>query len=355
MKKILAIIVLLIAIISVIATDVDQDLGIVINPEEFVPRVFIDPNSRLVLDDFNEPGNISAGGEELIERQHDYAFQGEKILWDVLVWDKNSDDKIADVYIKLRMLSQPESYMQVNCYGITTSGLQNLTGLLYEGEEQITWNDDTMDWYSCELTVESPGSMQGEYLMTAEAIDVDGLKGMAFEEETWFMNPVIALGVTGNIAFGEVRPGSVIKSSTVTVGNAAESGSGVMMDMYIAGSDFYDQTSSGALCPTSNVLALTNFRYYASSGAYSTCSNAGSDAECYDNIPYFLTGAANPGNNNMKRIIDGSTPLTLGEYPPGNVLSPGSEMSMNFKLSLPEPCNGNSFSDGAIKIVGEAV
>jgi len=38
----------------------------------------------------------------------------------------------------------------------------------------------------------------------------------------------------------------------------------------------------------------------------------------------------------------------------GNVLAPGAEMAITFKLSLPEPCNGN-FDTGSLYFFGEAV
>jgi len=41
-------------------------------------------------------------------------------------------------------------------------------------------------------------------------------------------------------------------------------------------------------------------------------------------------------------------------YSAGNVLSPGAEIAITFKLGLPEPCVGD-FSDGAIHFWGEAV
>jgi len=109
------------------------------------------------------------------------------------------------------------------------------------------------------------------------------------------------------------------------------------------------------MCPTSNVLKLENFRYYATNGAYNTCDNPSVDGECYDDIPCYMTGSGAPPNNNMQRIINHTNNLIMGEYPPGNVLSPGSEISLIFKLALPSPCNGNSFTDGSIKIYGEAV
>jgi hypothetical protein len=38
----------------------------------------------------------------------------------------------------------------------------------------------------------------------------------------------------------------------------------------------------------------------------------------------------------------------------GNVLTPGSEMALTFRLDLPEPCNGD-FDSGSIYFWGEAI
>ncbi|MCX6709605.1 MAG: hypothetical protein NTV63_01455 [Candidatus Woesearchaeota archaeon] len=48
--------------------------------------------------------------------------------------------------------------------------------------------------------------------------------------------------------------------------------------------------------------------------------------------------------------------MTRGQlgYTEANVLSPGAEMALTFKLTLPEPCNGD-FSDGNIFLWGEAI
>ena len=375
-RAVLATLLLVLASVSVMAVDVDTDLGITITPEQFVPRVFLDPNSRVVYDDCTEPGATTGCGDEMYERELNYAFEGERVYWSVLVWDKNGDDKISDVFVTAKMLNEsglPEEFVEVNCYRDDNpqTGLGNLTGEIYEGEEMILWEDLTMDWYICQLTVETPASMHGEHWISAYAEDVGGLQGFAAEEEFWFFNPVVALGVTGGISFTDgVRPGATVKSSALTVGNAAEASSGVMLDMYVAGTDFYDPANTGAMCPTSNVLKLSNFRYYASSGAYNTCGHWGADgvvdgvgvdddadAECYATIPYFMTGAA-PGvtNNNMQRVIDNTGATGANDaYQFGNTLSPGAEMTLNFKLALPEPCNGGSFSDGSFTFRGEAV
>ena len=227
----------------------------------------------------------------------------------------------------------------------------------WEGEEHITeFNPTTMQWYRCGFTVEP--SMHGQYRIVAGAIDEGGLTGESAESEYWFFNPLIALGINGALNFGTVRPGGVFKSSTLTIGNAAEAGSGVLLDMWIAGTDFYDLTHSGTMCPDSNLLSIDSFSYYASLGAYNTClyptTDATRDGECYVSIPKYQTGAGAGINNNMQRIIDNDE-LAFGVYPAGNVLSPGAEISINFKLRMPEPCNGGSFTSGSIKIFGEAI
>jgi hypothetical protein len=108
------------------------------------------------------------------------------------------------------------------------------------------------------------------------------------------------------------------------------------------------------MCPTSNVLLLDNFRYYASQGAYNTCDNPTADAECYAAINHYMDGAGAPVFNNFKEIIDGPIDFA-GYYEAGNVLSPGADMSLNFKLKLPEPCNGGPFTQGRFIFYGEAI
>jgi hypothetical protein len=354
MKKVLSLLLAAIMLLSsVVAVGVGTGVGVVIEPEQFAPRVFMNPVSRVVLDDYNEPGAVTGGEEEMYERVENYAFEGEQIVWDVLVWDKNGKEKIEDVYVRLSESINSADFIEANCdLDDASSSLRELEGMIYEGEEMIQYNIDTMQWYTCTLTVETPASMHGEFFTAAVATDLNGLWDEFAENELWFFNPVVALGLSGSLNFGVVRPGATVLSDTLVLTNNAESGSGVMLDMFIAGTDFYDPSHSGAMCPTSNVLRLGNFMYYASSGAYNTCDNPGADAQCYDEIPYYVDGAGDPGNNNMQHIIQQAVG---GPYFLGNVLSPGADMSLNFKLSLPEPCNGGPFTDGEIRFFGEAV
>ena len=71
-----------------------------IRTEDFKPRIWL-CDSRLVSDDNTEPGRISAGGQELKERINNYAFEGEKINWKLLVMDKNGIEKLRDVFVSI--------------------------------------------------------------------------------------------------------------------------------------------------------------------------------------------------------------------------------------------------------------
>src|SRR3989338_8284236 len=182
------------------------------------------------------------------------------------------------------------------------------------------------------------------------------------ENEYFFLNPEIRLSVDGALTFDDVRPGTDSYSDTLLVGNYADDGSGVEMDMFISGTDFYDSSSSGAKCPTTNQLELSNFRYFATNGAYSTATDAevdipagrgdrNIDAEGYVNIGYGI------GFNDPTPFYDGFEILQdqkVGPYYTANILAPGAEMALTFKLSLPEPCNGD-FDTGSIYFWGEAI
>ena len=517
-------------------------LGVTITTEQFPPQVWGCDN-RIVYDDSVEPGRISPGGTELVERINNYAFEGEQIQWKVLAMDKNGIEKIGDVYVTVgdgnggntettvkqnkvtycgnipststdwnKSISLPkydpslgnltgvtlelgaglssdmkiehtgnttpaqfritvngnvtlnfsDVYMQTNTIfnrngnatvfdgkvdyngtsGITFPTISNFDTLTknsshfsdfvrtvpgerfnvsvkansvfqingpsnydaaivtnanatacvtytYEteqivtvpgdgnieancvrdsvstegtidplcnariGEEALTeFDPSTMAYYTCTLTVETPESMHGQSDITVEATDIDGEVGTMAEEESWFFNPIIQLSVDGKIAFNKVRPGTSSYSGLVTVGNDAEDGSGVLLDMFISGTNFYDSSSSGAKCPTTNQLSLGAFNYYASNGAYSTHTDSRADSEGYVPIQYGVGfNDPNPFYENNEIIQSGTS---YDGYQAGNVLSAGADQSLIFRLNLPEPCNGN-FDSGQIYFWGEAI
>jgi hypothetical protein len=265
--------------------------------------------------------------------------------------DKNKIEEVKDVVGTIGPTQGAGNDVEVECKRVAGPATIPAACNAKILEEDLTvFNADVMDYYDCTFTVETPASMHGEYFVTIEAQSEDGSATMA-ENEYWFLNPTIALSVDGTLEFENVRPGTTAYSQTLLIGNDAEAGSGVILDMYIAGTDFYDPASSGARCPTTNQLALTSFRYYATNGAYSTATGAGADAEGYLGIVYGDTIAKS------QKIIDAAAygaGAAEADWSNGNALSPGSEVALTFKLDMPEPCVGD-FSEGQIYFWGEAI
>jgi len=374
------------------AVSIGNGVGVEITPEEFEPLIW-GCDARAVYDDAVESGRATGAGENLTERLENYAFEGEQIQWNVLVMDKNKIEQITEVVGTIGDVQGEGNDIEVECVknnAITTIPVSCNARIL---EEVLSGPIDpnTQQMYTCTLTVETTDSMYGEYWITVEAISTDGSATMD-ENEYWFLNPVIALSIDGDLMFEDVRPGTVSYSNTLTVGNDADDGSGVLLDMFISGTDFYDLDSSGARCPNTNQLKLSqNLRgdsnigaglatsahattgctagttgltastdadhicYYATNGAYSTASasNANADLEGYRPIVYGNTFTRD-FYNDAEIITNDLLSINGILYDAGNVLSPGSEIAVTFKLGLPEPCVGN-FDSGQIFFWGEAI
>ncbi len=236
------------------------------------------------------------------------------------------------------------------------------------GEEILDeFDSEFMKYYECVFTVEPcgyegqrGGDMCEEMWVGVEVEDQYDISYMD-EKEFWFFNPIVSIFQEGGIEFEEARPGTTVYSDTMLVGNDAEDGSGVMLDMFISGTDFYDYSHEATMCPTTNQLELKNFRYYAVNGAYSTYDDLevdiqeGVERDCddegYCNIEYGETfNNPNPFYDNTE-IIQANK---VGSYYLSNLLAPNSKMAITFRLDLPEPCNGN-FDSGGIYFWGEAI
>ena len=339
----------------VLGNDVGVGVGIEIVTEDYVPNIWA-CDSRLVSDDNTEPGRDGVAGAELTERENNYAFEGEQIKYQVSVKDKNGIQKISDVFGTLGDVQGAGNDIEVNCVENLRTDLDTSCNARIDEEVLTDFDPLTMRYYDCTFTVETADSHYGEYWYTVEVEDLDGLSNTVDENEYWYLNPTIALSIDGDLTFDDVRPGTSSYSQTLLVGNDADDGSGVLLDMFISGTDFYDSASSGAACPTTNQLGLENFRYHATNGAYSSADDLAThasrtlDLENYVSIGY-ATGFNNP-NPFYDRFEILQTAMT--GYSAGNVLTPGSELAITFKLNLPEPCNGD-FDTGSLNFWGEAI
>lgn len=397
--SLLATALLVISLTPVLGVDTGTGIGIDIEPEEFPVHIWM-CDQRVFYEDCVEEGRGTNCGEQGKERINNYAFEGEQITWQVLVMDKNKIEEVQDVVATIGSTQGTGNDIEVECArsdGYDGYIPKECNARILE-EELKEFDSDTMAFYDCKFTVETPESMQDEYYITVEAISSDS-EAIMDETEYWFLNPIIALSVDGDVQFENVRPGAVAYSSTILVGNDAEESSGVLLDMFISGTDFYDPDSSGAKCPVTNQLKLSNdgrseaniettgvgtssdpwhanndcqasgvgltthnadhLCYYATSGAYSTAGASNADAEGY--VPIVYGDSFNRNFYNDAEIIRNPNTGASGllilngiNYHAGNVLTPGAEIALNFKLGLPEPCVGN-FNEGDIFFWGEAI
>src|SRR3989338_8557369 len=116
LKKILAILfaVLMAIVPAALAIDTGIGVGVDITTEDFEPLIWL-CDDRTVRDDNVEWGRTSEGGDKLVERINNYAFEGEQIEWTVLVMDKNGIEKIEDVFVTLGSTQGAGNDIEANC------------------------------------------------------------------------------------------------------------------------------------------------------------------------------------------------------------------------------------------------
>src|SRR3989344_2810585 len=279
--KILSLLVTALLVIAsvplVTGVSVGTGVGIDLETEDAAPWIWMNTGTRVANDGGLRAGRV-LGAAGLPERRQNYAFEGEEVDWDVLIWDANGHDSITNVDMTVGATQGTGNDVEAQCRlaAVLAGGAIDAFNVRRAHQDlPAVPATETGQWatYDCTLTVESPASMQGPYFANAEVVDVDGLSNIADENEYWFFNPVVALSIDGALDFGSVTPGQLAYSDTLLLGNDAEDGSGVMLDMFVSGTNFYDPASSSAKCPTTNELGLENFRYFATNGAYSSASD----------------------------------------------------------------------------------
>ena len=325
---------------------------------DFVPLLFLNTNSGRVLIDPHYFNGVLPENGNFLSRPNNYAFTGEQIQWKVLLWDKNGvPEKINDVFAgwSSQVNGPLDPNMQVNCEFIGAISEETpLAELGYpnvrrpiDQEAQVYGNPETMGEYLCTLTIEP--TCHGQKWLGIVAVDLDGNNGTMKESESWFCNPTLDLTVSGKLNFGELGSGEQ-GSSTFSIENSAEDGSGVQVVLAISGTDFYDPTSSGAMCPSTNQMRLqgedasnefhTGFWYKATMGSKAT----GNKRIPYGNViskadPIFSSGEGKTANWAMNQLVP---------------MSPGSEATMTLYLGIPQPCNGQ-FTSGNIYLYSWAI
>src|SRR3989338_7831699 len=103
-RKLVAAMVAALVILSILPTvfavGVGSGIGVVIGAGEEAPEVWIDPASRVTIED--PAANVGT----IVTRQNNYAFEGEQIRWEVAVKDQNGWEDVSEVYVTVGTTGQ---------------------------------------------------------------------------------------------------------------------------------------------------------------------------------------------------------------------------------------------------------
>jgi hypothetical protein len=318
-KQIMVLMAVMLLSISVIAAVPVSQIGIPVNitvtNPNVAPQVFIGNNSRVLT---NDPYGVWANGN-ISKRSNNYAFTGEQISFTALVIDANGKEDVSQVNGVLSDTQNGAALKQVSCARQSANSTASFVGA------PTSFDATTMAVYTCTYTVEP--STHGAMWYSIQATDSSNTNAKAVSQEYWFFNPAMDITINGAVNFGAMQPGQTVASPAITITNNGEGGMGVQFR--ISGSDFYDSSSSGAMCPTTNQLALTQFKYSATQGNANVVDKS---------IPYGTTTDVTAS----KPIIDSLT------------TSSGSSLALTLKLTMPTPCKG-TFTSGNINLWGIAV
>ncbi len=320
-------------ILPVIADDIHIDLPT--EPENHTSDqrmgVFLFDNRQL-LSDLPEQGGVSLN----YYRMNDYAFEGEVIYFPVLALHLDGIENVQDVYVAVSTSqSSPPNEKKVSCVlgeqPAEGSSIQRANARF--GEEGFEeFDSDIMAMYACYYVVENKYLVYGEYWIGVKISDINNTYEQMDENEYWFFNPALGLSLNpATLDLGEKDAGEIVYSDIFFVRNDAEADAGVILNMSISSTDFYHTSPSISKCPITNMLTADHIKYFAANGAYSTLNDPRADEEGY--IPLSHEDSA---------IINNLW---------GNILHPGGELAIQFKVNIPERCRGN-FDTGNIIIKG---
>ena len=326
---------------------------------------------------FDDGGKYGCYGYDRYDAplKQNYLFTSETLDYYVLVEDGNGVDDISTVQLTVDGVPvgvcapvnlSDNNVCQNNgvneaAFGIDSFNGTNMETYICRVIVQSQWTDETFIGFKA-TDGDEPNTLCQPATVTSQETDLINF------------NPELALTLTGGaINFGTVEPGSTTFSNTVYLGNDAEDGSGVLMDMYIASDDYFtDPSNPLALCGAGNGIPYTAFSYYATKGSINSGTNGDSDSwyglgdgnwneACSANEDEFTELPSYSGDiQDMCRIINNADANT-GSYQgdvaasaTAGLLSQGAEMSLTFKLDVPTPCIG-SFTDGSFRFVGRVV
>ena len=320
----------------------------------------INPNGNMAIFKCGKTIDLGPDSSPNYTRSGNYIFEGEKVKYDLLVVVPNgisiSTGKYkSKVYMTVGSSSKLGNNIVAECSPyINTGNIPTSCNAIIDGNHITDFDENTMLYYTCSYSVESSSTINGLNYLSVEAWNVQNSnKTKITNDDLYYLNPSISLNIAGvdnGISFTNLKPGSVSYSKLVTVTNTVDQSSGVKLNLFMSGTDFYDNTNAAAICPGSDLLSLSNFKYYAINGNYQTIG----DPRTHDSEGYLPIGYGSFSSNfyNKNELIQ-IDPFA-GQYYKASVIDPSHQAYITYKLNLPSPCVGN-FDSGQMYIWAEAI
>lgn len=282
-------------------------------------------------------------------RYQSYAFSGENLIYDVVVRDCNGASDILSAKITVA------DNIEANC-ALQSSPTEDMSSQIpigCGGSAQSGFDPDTDKYYHCALTVEP--SWYGEKSVNIKGYDTSGLGSTMSIAQKWFFNPAVVIDVDVNddmnyvwyeVPSGQssLLPGqTTFSGNKLVITNLAEGG--VDLWAFIGATDFTDSSSSGAMCPTSNVLeAETALDFRCKIGTFE-------DDNWHDMTNKINTQGCSPIKCYNLTPLLGTNGLNGMRY---SLLYNGKSAECQFKLTLPTQCTG-TFDQGMLQVVVKSI
>lgn len=300
-------------------------------------------------------------GYEVPLRQ-DYVFTGETLKYFIIIEDLDGASTIDKVNLVLNITEQdsmlPQKGLEIGKCAEVADFADVSHFIADSGEMITTYDPDTMASFVCTLIVQ-PWTEKYDVGFRAYTTDKcdDTADTINSTQSDWLnFNPSLSVAIDGTITFGNAAAGSTALSNTVYVENRAEDNSGVVMDMYIASSDYFtDPLNADAICGDGNGIKYDQFGYYATKGSM----NSGANNNLYPGLGESAVGLCEAELDEFTPLPSHSGEISdmchiINHDAQASLLGEGARMSMTFKLDVPSNCEG-TFTDGSFWILGRVV
>ncbi len=335
------------------------------------------------VDVTNDEGRNLVSGNATYVRSGSYLFTGETLNYLAVARDLNGAQFLMpqaqlqiDGVEKVLCTAYSSSEASAIASGSETWYGHDVKGLLailppQIGLKDLTGFNPTYDvLYTCTYTVTGQDTdLAGKVVVIAS--DTSNNQAPTLEE-TWAFNPGISASVNfdslGTLTFPSAQPGTTVYSTnSLLIQNTALGG--VDLAVFMAGNDLVDTAHSGALCPTSNVLSITNIGYRCNIGSYfsenwTEIPNLKQSAQCGETgvLPETTGEGTNTNIGSQPTcLVDSSWPFSNLLIPDehskvsDSILHNGAQAQCTFQLNVPFPCMGTFSSIKALDVLIRAV